>query len=577
MKQIIVYLIVLALVGSACAWGPTEDVVITDSVTLPGASELGISTYDFATLTINSGGILTASRLYQGYGTGDTVTVNAGGTLHTTSLATIGYDYDSTFNQNGGLVQVDGWLGIGRSGSGTYNMAGGLLLLNDDDSTPTATGILYMPPRSTYGGTLNFSGGTIEIHQEDWSSSGYDIASQAWWNDLTGGGATITWDGSVTVISSGPSITITELGDSTEVQEGGASDSYEIELSEEPSANVTITATPDDSEIDIGNGAGIAKDLIFTTSNWDTPQTVMVSAIDDTVYEGGPSGTAHITNITHSAQQPGGDSEYDGISISDVQVSVIDDELGCGDWGYEPADFNRDCYVNLADFAEFAMHYPNDFAQLYYGPTGYWKFDEDTGITAADSSDNGRNGTLINFPGDNSQWVPSPINGALEFDGNNDYIDVTGYKGITGSSPRTVAAWINTGTTGEIVSWGTSSTGAKWIFRVQDTNGTDGAIRVEVSGGYIVGKTDVRDNEWHHVAAVLEAGDFDVSDVKLYVDGVEETPYSIVSPEPIYTAVGADVKIGVFIGNDRYFTGQIDEVRIYDRALSSGEIYDLAN
>ena len=210
MRKLIISLIVLALVGSAYGWGPAEDVVITSDVGYLGASsELGISTYDFATLTVNSGGILTASRLYQGYGAGDTVTVNAGGTLHLTSLATIGYDYDSTFNQNGGLMQVDNWLGIGRT-AGTYNMAGGLLLLNDDDSTPTATGILYMPPTGPYSGTLNYSGGTIEINQEDWSAGGLDILSQSWFNDLSSG-AVVTWDGDHTLITPEPA-TICLLG-----------------------------------------------------------------------------------------------------------------------------------------------------------------------------------------------------------------------------------------------------------------------------------------------------------------------------------------------------------------------------
>ncbi len=152
-----------------------------------------------------------------------------------------------------------------------------------------------------------------------------------------------------------------------------------------------------------------------------------------------------------------------------------------------------------------------------------------------------------------------------------------GTKGVTGLAPRTVAAWIKTSTTGEVVTWGTASAGEKWVFRVQDTNGQDGAIRVEVGGGYIVGKTDVRDDVWHHVAAVLEEGDSDVSDVKLYVDGVEETPYSAVSPETINTASGADVKIGVFSGSNRYFNGLIDDVRIYNRALSPEESAALAD
>ena len=77
--------------------------------------------------------------------------------------------------------------------------------------------------------------------------------------------------------------------------------------------------------------------------------------------------------------------------------------------------------------------------------------------------------------------------------------------------------------------------------------------------------------------AELEESDSDVSDVKLYVDGVEETPYSTVSSEPINTAASADVKIGVFVGQDRYFTGRINDVRIYSRGLSAAEIWELAN
>ena len=372
-------------------------------------------------------------------------------------------------------------------------------------------------------------------------------------------------------------VLISQSNEATLVSEAGISDSYTIALSSEPTANVTITAAPGDGEIDIGNGAGSAKTLVFTTSDWNTAQTVTVTAFDDTVYEGGPGGTPHITTINHSALQSGGGGEYDGISVSTVEVSVIDDELGCGDWGYLATDFNQDCYVDLADFAYFALHYLDDFYQLYYDPVCYWKFDDGSGTAAADSSGNGRVGALINFPGDNSQWVTGQINGALEFD-RDDYVEVAGYKGVTGLTSRTVAAWINTDTTGEIVTWGTNSAGAKWIFRVQDTNGTAGAIRVEVNGGYIVGSTDVRDNDWHHVAAVLEDyGSRDVSEIKLYVDGVEEASYSAVLSEPVNTASGADVKIGVFSGSDRYFTGQIDDVRIYSRGLSGGEILELAN
>jgi hypothetical protein len=142
-------------------------------------------------------------------------------------------------------------------------------------------------------------------------------------------------------------VQVTESGGSTSVEEGGAADSYEIVLGTEPSVEVEITATPGDGEIDLGAGAGVGVVLTFTTSNWDTPKTVNVSAYDDDVYEGKEP---HVVTISHSAD--GG--EYTGVNISSVEVEVTDNELICGDWGYMTADINKDCYVNLLDFAELA-------------------------------------------------------------------------------------------------------------------------------------------------------------------------------------------------------------------------------
>jgi len=75
-----------------------------------------------------------------------------------------------------------------------------------------------------------------------------------------------------------------------------------------------------------------------------------------------------------------------------------------------------------------------------------------------------------------------------------------------------------------IVAWGQDSPGEKWIFRTQDDNGTAGALRVEVNGGFVVGSTDIVDGQWHHVAATWENdGTPNVLDVQLYVDGVRQT------------------------------------------------------
>lgn len=147
-------------------------------------------------------------------------------------------------------------------------------------------------------------------------------------------------------------VIVTESDGDTVVVEDGLTDSYEIVLDVLPDANVLITATPGDAEIDLGSGPGVAINLTFTTGNWSTAQTVNVTAYDDDLYEPGPD---HTTMIAHTAQSS--DSNYEGTGIPSVQVTVIDNERLCGEWGYLLADFNRDCYVDMLDFAIYAIQW----------------------------------------------------------------------------------------------------------------------------------------------------------------------------------------------------------------------------
>ena len=197
--------------------------------------------------------------------------------------------------------------------------------------------------------------------------------------------------------------------------------------------------------------------------------------------------------------------------------------------------------------------------------------DDGTGLVAADSSGKGRNGSLV-FTGD-PVWATGRIDGVLEFDGN-DYIEIDGYKGITGGNSRTCIAWIKTTMPGEIVSWGDTSEGHKWIVRVSET----GALRAEISNGYIYGTTVINDGRWHHVAVVLEDdGSPDISEARLYVDGRLDTVSTDTLACPVNSSDAQNVSIGVFkMVGVRYFQGLMDDVRIYSRALSADEIDEMA-
>lgn len=141
--------------------------------------------------------------------------------------------------------------------------------------------------------------------------------------------------------------TITETGGSTSVsEEGPSSDSYEVVLDSEPSANVLITVDPPD-DLDVGAGGGAPITLTFTTANWSTEQTVTVTAVDDADLEGD-----EMLTIVHSIASTG-DEVYDASGVRKVYVNVGDNE--CGLWGFASMDFDHNCRVDLFDYAQFAL------------------------------------------------------------------------------------------------------------------------------------------------------------------------------------------------------------------------------
>jgi len=199
---------------------------------------------------------------------------------------------------------------------------------------------------------------------------------------------------------------------------------------------------------------------------------------------------------------------------------------------------------------------------------GWWKFDEVSGKTAADSSKHRRKGTLKEGLSFEENSAPGRVGKALKFDGGDGYIEIIKYKGVTGTRPRTVAAWLRTTTSrGEIISWGSDDYGQMWTFGFVRNRGRIGVIP---NGGYLYMNDAVHDDDWHHVAAVVEEAELPnlYDDVKLYKDGepAEIHDIGLLDLWPIKTGSDLDVRIG------RRFKGLIDDVRIYDRALSEDEI-----
>jgi len=303
------------------------------------------------------------------------------------------------------------------------------------------------------------------------------------------------------------------------------------------SADVTIMALTAANQVPVANAqsvsldAGTARSIMLSGYDWDNEPiayTIQTSPTNGTL-----SGTAPNLTYTPNSGYSGADSFTFTVSDGTNQSSPATVSITVAGIG-----------LNLV---------------------AHWKLDETTDTVADDAiapdgSPNEHDGTLVNMTG--NEWDGA---GALTLDGVNDHIVATGYKGVTGTAARTVSAWIKTTTDGAIVAWGTEVTSQKYIFRIET-----GQLRIEVDGGFLKSTSLVNDENWHHVAVVLPSGATNVTQHLFYIDGVSAATYT-----PISKAVSTASGIDVLIGNDhssRYFKGMLDDVRIFNRALTAAEI-----
>lgn len=211
------------------------------------------------------------------------------------------------------------------------------------------------------------------------------------------------------------------------------------------------------------------------------------------------------------------------------------------------------------------------------GLVGFWPLDDREGDVARDESGNGNNGVLVGNP----RWTDNGRSGgALIFDKVDDVVkidsrryDFTHWYGIT------VAAWVKhrTGESGknDIISWwyyDDSFPGKSFLLTHHDVARYFWEIgystrfeRWDTMGGRV-------SDQWTHVTGTY---DVKTGTMSLYVNGepveVISFPGSRFLPEPPHYA---DLIIGGQADPDNkcYFDGIIDEVRLYDRALSEDEI-----
>jgi hypothetical protein len=200
----------------------------------------------------------------------------------------------------------------------------------------------------------------------------------------------------------------------------------------------------------------------------------------------------------------------------------------------------------------------------------WWPMDEGAGTRIVDRSGHGRHGRFN--PAGSPTWVPGCDGTALSFEGagSADSVAAEGYTGILGTNPFTITAWVKATDTGDrsIVSWGSGPAGQRVDFRLYL-----GRLRVEHGNGNLQGSTALNDGEWHHAACVVRRdAAIQSPDISLYLDGADDT-YVTVDPDKFDIVAGVPVTIGRRgTHSDREFLGLIDDVRLFDKALTLEEI-----
>ncbi len=221
---------------------------------------------------------------------------------------------------------------------------------------------------------------------------------------------------------------------------------------------------------------------------------------------------------------------------------------------------------------------------LSEGLMAYWKFDETSGTTAADSSGFGHHGTYVGDPLYSSEYSSNhqfSNGGSLSLSGN-DYIDMGDIEGL--ESTFSLSIWIKSvGASGMLMtkSVENTSTARKKQWALYTNDEPELWVFPPGSGTAVEQRSLTRmdDDEWHHVAAMYDAQN---RQMFIYVDGdlTDGTLTSSNLPNYTYNSI-QQVMIGAYINASSnpaiFFTGLIDEARIYNRVLSSAEVAALAD
>jgi hypothetical protein len=255
---------------------------------------------------------------------------------------------------------------------------------------------------------------------------------------------------------------------------------------------------------------------------------------------------------------------------------------------YEPATLNNDTtYYWRVDEFDGTNTYTGDLWSFTVIPdipitdpnlVGWWKFDEGQGTRAVDWSGYDRHGTIYGGP----IWVEGYDDGALEFDGINNYVDLPIDSLIPSLASCTITTWVdfaNAGGPWQRIFGFFNPDGFTDYLSLMPRSAEDGPLTFTIVTNFVSpypgNEADILEapstlaSGWHHVGVVIDG---DSRSMQLYLDGtvVAEAATTVLPSE--LNGVTSNILGGIIYGLDMYLDGLLDDFRIYDKALTQEEV-----
>ncbi|MDO8429065.1 MAG: DUF2341 domain-containing protein, partial [Candidatus Daviesbacteria bacterium] len=216
---------------------------------------------------------------------------------------------------------------------------------------------------------------------------------------------------------------------------------------------------------------------------------------------------------------------------------------------------------------------------LSSGLVGYWKMDESswtqncTATSVTDSSGNGNNGKSCPSTTGPAGGAVGKFGNAGSLDGTNDYVSVAHSSSLNPASQITLSTWVYQAADQndkQIFEKGISADSTTG-WRMRTVSGGAYAFQIPVTSfSHGMTSTSYSTSAWHHVV-----GTYDGTTMKLYVDGVLD---SELARSGAINSNSGSLTIGAWnSGSTAWFNGKLDDMRIYNRALSAGEVSQLYN